>query len=754
MLRSPLTAALIAIGAIACAQDAKFDFKAPAAPASRLFDQISKVANTPMVASAAVANDVLVVDVTSVTAAELMAKIAETIHGEWRKEGSGWVLYRGSNFDAADQRAEAAARVKEFKDSLAKVLEIQKKQGTFNESAAKKLADANRELQQQIDNQASGGAIRIKGDFAGLSNQTPVSRAIATLLSKMSDAQIAALTSGRRVVFTLNPTRMQLPLPNGSLQVIRSFVQEAQTYQNVNKRYEQPRNDGNERRVVINGFGSDQTGDGDPSLGVGYAMLSTQPGKAGQMPNVSLIVADPNGKTIGAGMFFLGMNFRSGQNSTPTPPTNEKPIALSDTSKELAKLIGNGFSVGGRVGMKMVAVSLGGGSSAPATFTMSGADGGKTPTLSDDLKARILNPAMYDPLSFAPGEFWTGAAEIKGEDLVAYLPDSSFTPLNQLANGGNITPSALLSFAPKSADLSVQEKDGWLLVSPKSPAASRTETVNRVALGNALKQLDQKGNLNLDQWSTFAAAQSKAPKMQDIDDYYLRFINTPVAEYGLNQFSFNGGWDTLRFYASLSTGQRQTLSQNGRLPIANLSNFQIGLVSEQVFNSFDGPQIRRGGQPGRGPGGPRIMMGDSIETERTYLLPSGITRDGFVNMNLRNNEVAQAQSSQTGGERYFDSGSLAFERLRMERPEMASFMGNTTYDRFRMANQRTISFQFEFTPEVSLTRQLEDDTPGDRPYGAFEQLADRFRRQVEEQLSQLRNSWGKGGGNQIPPPTF
>jgi len=752
MKRSSLTILGCLLGAISFGQEPteKFSFKAPAGPASAVLAELSKAAKTPMNAAGLVGSDVILLNLTDVTVSETMTKIAETLHAEWRKEGTGWVLYRGSNLESADQRAEAADRVAQFKKSLDEILDAQKKQGAFNDAAAKKLADANKKMMQELNRQSgNGGTFRFSTDFGNLENQTPASRAIAGILGRMSDSQLAALTNGKRVVFSLNPTRMQLAMPNGSQQILRQFIQEVGIYNNYNRRNEQAQNDG--RMIVINGFGGDQAGDGDPKLGVGYAILTTQPGRAGANPFVTMLVADPNGKTIGSGQLLVGNFARMQPNAEAKAPANEKPIDLSPLAQEMAKLVGPG-SAGSVMGKRVMTVAIGGSGGGAAMFTMADGEGGKTPVLSDELRMKILQPEIYDPLSFAPGELWSGYADSKGRDLIAYLPDSCFTPLNQVAAGGAVLPSALLSSAKNAAQLSVVDQDGWTLVSPKTPSIARTDKVNRIGLGNILKTLNRKQHLTLDEWATFASGQAKAPEENDFDNQYLRFINTPVAEYGISQFSFNGAWETLRFYASLSTAQRLALNQSGRVPMNTLSAYQVGLVSEQVFNSFDGPQVMN-------PGGPRnraprpMGFGETIERERTFLLPNGIGREGYVQFTLKNDNVVQAKSSQGGSEKFLSADSLAFERVRAQQPELVGFMNAPALDQFRMATQRTIGMLFQFTPAVSLSRQLEDNTPGIVPFAGYEQLPSDFRKVVDQRVDMFKQGFGRGGGGgQIPPP--
>lgn len=756
MLRHTLIAALATIGCLSFAQDmsAKINFKAPAAPAKKIFEELSKVSGVPITAAGPVGDDVLLLNLSDVTVTDTMDKIAAALNAEWRKEGAGWVLARGTNIEAAEKRAEVAARVAEFRANLNATLEDQKKLGDFNAAAAKKIVDQQNKMNEEMSRQ--NGPIRISGNFNDISRQTPSARAIATILSRMSDAQVAALVSEGRVVFSLNPTRMQLPMPGGSNQILQKFIKDTQTFKDVAQRNE-PAQTGESRRVVINGFGADGGGDGDPKLGIGYAILVKNPNMGGSLTNVSvsLSVADPNGKTIATGQFFVGPNFSRTEavpQQSQTTTTNEKPLELSNSAKELARAItqlngGGGPGVPAVAGVRMVSVAIA--TSGSSTFTLGGG-GAKSIEISEDLREKVLNPEKYDPLSFVPGEAFAQISDVRGKDLVAYIPDTSFMSLTQAGNG-NITPTSFLTTAAGVASLKITDTNGWMVISPKTPSAARDKKVNRAALGATLRVMNSKGYISLDDWATYSTRQAKAPRMGEIDESYLRMINNSAADEGLGQFSYNGGWQTLQFYASMSNGQRQALQQNGRVPLRTLSQQQIGIVNDQIFNSFDGPQIARRQEPGRG----MMLAGmGGVESERTFLLPNGMPRDGFLNLNLTTNEIAQA-SSNDAGSKFMNADSIAFDRVRREQPELASFGPSAAYDRFRMASQRSISLQFQLTSEMTLYRQLQDNTPGNRPFDAYDRLPADFKQKVEKAYESLKKGWGGGfggGGSQVPPP--
>ena len=175
--------ASIAIASVTWAQDTKFSYSGPAGTAKTVFEQLSKASGVSLIPGGQVASDPILVNVKDVTVDELRAKIAEALKGEWRKEGSGWVLHRGPNIEAAELRTEMATRVAQFKQNLATAVAEQAQVKNFNDDEAKKLNAAQEKMKDEMGRQAGSGAIRISGDFNSISRKTPAARAIASLPS-------------------------------------------------------------------------------------------------------------------------------------------------------------------------------------------------------------------------------------------------------------------------------------------------------------------------------------------------------------------------------------------------------------------------------------------------------------------------------------------------------------------------------------------------------------------------------------------
>src|SRR5205807_465118 len=131
-------------------------------------------------------------------------------------------------------------------------------------------------------------------------------------------------------------------------------------------------------------------------------------------------------------------------------------------------------------------------------------------------------------------------------------------------------------------------QDGnWLVVAPGLPASGRANTVNRNALGILLRAMDKEGTLRLDDVANFAIAQNKAPSMNDFDMIYPRLINSSATNRSL--MPLVGNYSVYRFYGTLTAGQRQAVQASQQIPFMNLSQQQIGLIADLLYNSPQGP---------------------------------------------------------------------------------------------------------------------------------------------------------------------
>ncbi|HVT13089.1 MAG TPA: hypothetical protein VHE55_12565 [Fimbriimonadaceae bacterium] len=761
MNRISVVGVLAALASVIQAQDlsAKISVDIPATRASVAFAELSKIAKVTLEPAGNLQNEVFVVSAHDITVDELMKRIAQAESGRWQQEKNGaYLLVRDNATSVAQERAELKERTDAIRDAVTKLTKEFRSQGNFDQASAQKLAD---ETHQMLDHFMESGS-KPAPDMTGIEQKTPTARAIARILASIDPAKLAQIGVNQRVVFSTQPTQVQAPLGGQGYSAFQSFITEQQTYTEAYNSGQAQ--DPNTRRMIFfNGVGNPSMGSGDPKLGLGVGLVIVQR-RSDFGLDVQIVATDPKLEVITSGNYMLRL---PQQSETQTKSAKEDPLQISDEAKEMAKALGKGEGGSGspRATRVYSVASSGGG----LAFTTVGGDGEGQIKLSPGLRAKVLNPDKYDPLSFVPSEALTALAHGKAENLVALLPDSCFGGMTQLF-AGNVTPSQLMANLG-SYSLSATQDGDWMVVSPLHPASARAETIDRPALKTLLQSMDRNDCVRLDDAANFALAETKVPGLRDFDILYPRMINNGATEHDLLPLAL-GSFGTYKFYGSLSPGQRQSVMSGQPYSFSNLTPQQVSLIADMLYNSPMPPEVqnpeqqnRRGAQETKvmsialasqsgAFGGPMFFGGPMAQTERTIVVPNGVPSDGYLRGSVSSQPITQGINSQTGASSFMDAGSLAFSRNANNRSDLADF-ATPQYDKYKMAHQSTLSIRFFFNPRVSLSRSLSDvSVDANTAAVPYDSLPADFRNQVDQIAQSLQRSFQKlpGRGQGTPPP--
>lgn len=762
MVRIAICSLIVGFGALAAAQDLsqKVSVDIPASRASVALKALSDATGVHFEPAANLKDEVFVIHATDVTIQQIMDRIAQAESGRWSLQSGMYLLVRESSTSVAQERAELKARAKSIQQAIDKLTAGVKKHPNFDEATAQKLTDETRKFSEQISKGSGAtGPVKMQADL----DTTPTARAMAAILSSIDVNRLAQIAPNQRVVFSTNPTMMQIGLGGAGANAFQRFVNEQSTYSRV---YNQGQaSDGRSTVFSFNGLSSPNMGRGNASRGLGVGLAVVQR-RFGNDLSVEILAADPDYETICSGSYNLDVPDL--QPKDVKAADQEKPLEISAEAKEMAKALnpsaGEGTSEKAVVMVSSVSIGLGSGGN---FFVASDDRGGAQIKLSPGLRAKVLDPMKYDPLSFVPGQAVAALGKARGENLVALLPDTCFGSMTrQFAT--DVTPSQLLSTLESMHGLTAEEGDGWMVISPMSPYTARVNKVDRSAVASLLREMDQDKTLRLDSVAGFAVSQDKIPGFEDIDILYPRMIDSALTDASLTPLA-SGSFSLYKFYGLLPPASRQAVAAGRQIRLGMLSSQMKGLVADMVYNSPQGPQIqvapRQGNQreesvaitafQSAGGRALPIMMGGPLSalSERTIVLPNGVPADGYLTGTLKVDQVAQAKSSQTGGESFMDAGSLAFNRNLSTQANSGRFTP-PQYDQFRMARRTTVSISFFLSPQAMMPRSLTDTSAEkDARYGAFDSLPAEFRNQVEAMEKNLKNAFGKmPGGNQATPP--
>lgn len=721
-------------------------------PVGRLLAEIGRQTNQTLEASANVRDDVVALDCKNAPSADVMAKIASVLHAQWTKAGSSLVLSRDPNLAAADERAEQAAKVAIARKKIAALVEKVKGFGEFNATAAKKY------VQDQTPVITNGTGRFDAATFQSALERSPGTRALVALLSRMSDSELGALISGKRVVFSNSPTRMQRPLPGNWSDVALQFVRNQRSVVAATP----PPADPGTRVFVFNGSSDSRMGAGNPN-NITTAMVVANPAFfSNTSVQLDLTIADGQGATICSG----GMSLDVTEDATDdkAPVEKQKPIVLSDLSKAYDRaLLAASGGAGGAVRMMTLSfassdVVVSGAAAAPAAVTFS-SDSNNTEKvkLTAELLEIFKHPESREPLGFSAAEAFQAVAQAHGKFLCAYLPDNLVMPIARFFAREDTSAAAFEKLAKSSLHLNITDEGQWTTVQPIYQFSARNQRVARGALGQLLRSMLANNAIRLDDMGNYGLAQKKSPSQRDFDLTYALVLNSPVASETLVPQAMPGSWEFVRLYGSLSSGQRAAMLNRQAVPVRTFNSTQMEILNDAIFQSMEGPSnVAGGGAPAAM--GMRFMIGgDDVSHERTFVLGTGIPANAFVQMSSSTQPSLQTTDA-NGNVRNSSVGQVAMDRYQSEHPEFASRFGNMerpTVTGYRPATQVNYLLTIMLAPNYGRQRNLQDTALGIGVFGQLDALPANTRKQIMDQLEMLRKSMARGfsnGGGAVPPP--
>lgn len=727
-----LFAALLA-SSIVGAQDVaqKVTFTHVAAPTKAILFALSGKTGVPLEVAGAAAEEIVVIRVKDAVLNDVLKRIAEVTSCEWKVDGKGFRLVTANAVRNIEERTERERRVAALRKQVA-----ERVKGLQAKDKPKEGGDIDTAI---FEMGLFGG-----GDASG--------KAITKLLAQVDLTRLATLERGARVVYSTTPTRMQLPLGRNAIAVLAEYVaehnKEASTTQEATSELALTEEQRQAMAMAEKMFGRRNQPVRETPV---KALLVGSRQSMFDTLSVELRLFNAQGKVILSGtdalMTDMGMFEEIAQAAAggqpaeekPKPDPDPRPIEFSSNSKELAGLFGK---------MEMGA----------GTFSMK---------MSPALRALLLRPDQHDPLSFVPSETLIAIAEAKDIQLLADLPDSlgEFTRL--FAANAKPTVGRALAEYLEGDETQGELKEGWLLIRPARPAENRRLRVPRAALAKLIAAGDSKGVPSLDDLATYSLAAEPPMETPGAMLHLMIFAPNTVGSGMMGPLD----WDMLRFYATLTLGQRDVLTQGRAIPIANLSIQQRNLVSAMAFGS--NAQLRVG--PKKPDTGDFMEMvrafmpgqTDDFREEPTEVMPNGLPAAGRVTLQVTMAPIvvlADAPESPGGGamESAMLRGALGVDELALfdmfrQDPNfgMVSAM-MPQLGKVRLGQRKKLDFAFALGPNVFMDRALQDDAHNRESTPiALEDLPADFKALIAKRLEQFKKGmlpFLGGMDRAVPPP--
>jgi hypothetical protein len=681
-----LTTALALLMPIQAA--ATIDFESRAAPVATVVAALAKAQDVKLEVSPNVGNEIIVVHANGVTLQSVLDKIALVSSAEWQRDGEVTKLVASTVARSREASEERTQRLNRLRKSLADRLKARTSSTSEGEDSDEEMDDV-------------------------IQSYSPVDE----LLKGIDLTAIAAMNAGDRIVYATNPTAMQRRLPSNTPAIVQTIVTQhnasipEQTENNEELSQYLEKMPPSVRKMIER----QQKPVGNPSKAL--FVVSAQAFTSMQMVSAELRLYDAEGNVILSQPTYLDFEMPTVPKPTKAgnSPVTSTPITYSEDSKALLA----GFQGSPTSGMKM--------------------------NVSPELRAKLMQPDVYDPLSFTATDELLSVAAHKKKSLVANVSDAMMDTPNMMVPGSKATVEEVEASLAAGDESTITETEGWVVIRPTHPATSRTDRTDRVALANLVQAAKTKALPTLDEICAFAVT-SPSPMQNGVGRFYAIYFVPGMMSMGMGGIT---DWDAFKFYGTLGPSQKSSLSRGQTLAVGAMSGMQKNLWSKMVFGasshiSAGTPKIPEDPFEGMMSMGMMGMNTDSYLQEPTELMPNGLPPGAFLQFNTQLEPIANpvdAGDQMLGAMGALGPSEIALLKMFTDDPNLAAISSQMPQIGQVRIGERTIIQMNLILPKNNYASQtLNDNKIGNGAPVAFNDLPADFKAIIEKRTAALKAS--------------
>ena len=640
-------------------------------------------------------NEVLLVRVTGLPTETVLSAIASAAAGRWEKTARGRRLI-----------PDTALRNKQETDAMKRQVEAIQKQ-------IAQLTAVDPAIKSSITQNFGINTSKVLGE----------------LLKGINPRTLASVPVGGRIVFSTEPTQMQLPFGSNASQVISALV--AQHNKEVQGRAsdvaEAAGSGQPEMPEFMRQFVDRYT---KPIGSVSKANLIFQR-QASFFGQVSLDIYNEKGESAYTAQQLLGEMFNQPADDAALKPSTgtSTPIELSPDSVAIFSMQPD-FRDGQIVAGKPI----------PA-----------------ETLARLRKVTITDPLSLRATDEVLGWAAAEKKNVVALLPDAMM--VDPLAYTKTMpTVEAFRTGLDRATLLRASELPGVTVLSPADPIEDRRNRVNRRSLEVLLSASAKKGIAGLLDLAEFART-SPSPTENGVLMLYSTVFMPEITSLTMVEAST---WDGLRLFGNLGALPRKALADSrtisfSALPAGSLAPILFGASARPVTESADDGMLAS----------MMAMMGggsDGYKSEVTEIMPNGVPAAGSLSAAVKEESYAtevgtEAVNAVTMG-RPIGADELAMYRLYTQDKNMAAMSAfMPKLKQLRVARRTRWTLTFRISPDRVIRQTLYDHRLDGARTVSGDALPADFEAEVAKQLAELKKSplgslgeMMRRGGAGRPPP--
>ncbi len=608
LLKRVLLTAVVFVSAVPASLASPISIEARGATVSAICAKLTEATEQEHEVLKVLGGEVLYLDAKNLEPEEIRAHIARVLLAQWQKTKNGWRLTPDpvAVRDAKTAELEVDVRViNEVFDEKRKALDVPLSEGDMH--VLEELQAAYATGKSPFNNWSAA--------IKRLQSILPGTRAAMLCAATLDPMEFAKMEPWTRRVFSLNPTRMQSPLPSAAKKVLESATAEFDylsrfTFTNDLLNTSAFSLDG--RYLVI----PNQLLSKDRAVDLELSVYRASHGVNFEI-EVKGISASGNVVFAGNGTIF-GSRPRV-KRPKIAPEIEQESLTMTQRSRKAAAAFttqtgfGGEIEVSSLVNNRVIAVPV----ITPNSSPLEAADA--------LLRKELSKPAEIDPLSYQVSESLDlMEARTKGA-VIAFLPDG----LTQL-----IEPPADQEFKRETlfkawtdAQMVRKEADGWVVWSPSRPASYLGYRIDRPSLQNTIARSVNSKSWSLDVLAEHFASRPRAAR-SDFDLCLLTALSPIVSSV---EYKTDPPADALRLWGALSATQRSTLTRGGEIPFGVLSTEQKSILSDLIFNTPVGLS-KESELSGIGPGTnfSTKFQQEGYVPERTRLLGNGVPSNGIL----------------------------------------------------------------------------------------------------------------------------
>lgn len=670
--------------------DTPIDFRPDVASAPTLVRLLADKTGLKLTTNLNVANDIVGIVAPSATPREIMDQLAYTIDAKWIEAGGEWTLVRTQEQFAA-QKSKA---LEDARDRIQKAIDKIVEPKAWTEGDAKVVAQRINEFQKKYN-----GAGMVGAEYTEVRKTMPAQRLLARFLKIVPVADLAAIGTGDRIVYSTSPNKLQRPMPASLKTDIEQFTKESNLLADAWI-------DAGEGAQF---FVSPKRGKVDEVV-----VSISRTGFGGLTAELRAFDATDGG--LGDASLGVDSDFLDGV----------KPEKLIDSDKliELRPL-----------SKALVAVAQ-------------DAMQNKPMNPPEELRQRFYHPKDSEPMALINTEGMQAMSAFEKKPVIIAFPEPQIFGVLALSPDGKITIRRFQQSLTAMGDVS-EDHGGWICYKERDPIAGRIRRIDRASLDSYYRRIERDKRNGLD---ALAELTLKHPTPLEHTMFPIYVMLT--GNY-MSNMRYDGDLNLVRLYGTLTGAQKDALKRGEKFGIEAFSNPQKQYLSKFMFSKrYD--SLTYEAVEGQGD-----IYNGRVQ-EPTEVFPNGLGGN-FALSAVVSDRPSMFKREPYGEVRPTSPDQLAWDQFQSERPDLfpyaSAYLDRQKGARYVSGHENQWEFRIRLTPYASTSANLTDNTVPDSGFLTADQLPADFKADVRKKLDAIREQYKNvkpgefGGRTGSPPPS-